>query len=62
MRLGLSHYTASYYVQPSILMFYTKLFGFQACHSTEHYATVKLPDQIHEVLGKNCYILGAFID
>ena len=49
----------SYLVNEKIL--YSKHFGFQKSHSTEH-AIVQLADQIHESFGNGNYKLGVFID
>ena len=40
---------------------YSKQFGFQSGHSTEH-AILQLANQIHESFKNNLYTLGAFID
>ena len=40
---------------------YSKQFGFQSCHSTEH-AILQLANQIHESFENNLYTLGVFID
>ena len=42
-------------------LLYNKQFGFQKGHSADH-AIVQLTDQIHEMLNKNIYTLGIFID
>ena len=49
----------SYVSQEKIL--YSKQFGFQSGHSTEH-AILQLANQIHESFEKNLYNLGVFID
>ena len=49
----------SYLVNENIL--YSKQFGFQKGHSTEH-AIAQLTDQIHESFENNNYTLGVFID
>ena len=49
----------SYLVNEKIL--YSKQFGFQKGHSTEH-AIAQLADQIHESFENDSYTLGVFID
>ena len=49
----------SYLVKEKIL--YSKQFGFQKGHSTEH-AIAQLADQIHESFENDNYALGVFID
>ena len=49
----------SYVSQEKIL--YSKQFGFQSGHSTEH-AIIQLGNQIHESFENNLYTLGVFID
>ena len=40
---------------------YSKQFGFQKSHCTEH-ATIQLTDQINSSFEKNQFILGVFTD
>ena len=49
----------SYLVNEKIL--YSKQFGFQKGHSTDH-AITQLADQIHESFENDCYTLGVFIN
>ena len=49
----------NYLVTKKIL--YSKQFGFQKCHSTEH-AIAQLDDQIHELFENDNYTIGVFID
>ena len=42
-------------------MLYNKQFGFQKGHLVDH-AIVQIADQIHEMLNKEPYTLGVFID
>ena len=49
----------SYLVNEKIL--YSKQFGFQKGHSTEH-VIAQLADQIHESFENDNYTLGVFID
>ena len=43
------------------LFVYSKQFGFQKGHSTDH-AIVQLVDQIQDMLNKNIHTLGIFTD